>query len=57
MAGASRTFSPYSKIGVHSAYEGEGMETSLSLATTMRLIRKAQAYHSYATIPPSIIGK
>jgi hypothetical protein len=34
---------PYSKIGVHSAYEGEGMETSLSLATTMRLIRKAQA--------------
>jgi hypothetical protein len=57
MAGVSRTFSPHSKIGVHSAYEGEGVETPLSLATTMMLIRRAQAYHSYETIPPSIIGK
>jgi hypothetical protein len=56
MAGKSRSFSPDCKIGVHSVYEGQGIETPLSLAMTMMTIRKAHSY-SGTIIPPSIIGK
>lgn len=57
--GFGRTFAPDAKIGVHSAYEGQGTETPLSLAMTMMIIRKAQSYagQNVSTIPPSVIGK
>ncbi len=56
MAGKARSFTPDAKIGVHSVYQGQGVETPLSLAMTMLVIRKAQTY-SGTIIPPSIIGK
>jgi hypothetical protein len=56
MAGKNRTFSPHAKIGVHRAYQGWGMETPVSLATTMVMIGKAQGY-SPTVIPPTIIAK
>jgi len=57
MAGKSYSFSPTAKIGVHSVYQGSpSNETPLSLAMTMAVIRKSQAY-SGKVIPPSIIGK
>jgi hypothetical protein len=56
MAAKSRSFSPIAKIGVHSVYQGAGIETPLSLAMTMAVIRKSQAYYG-KVIPPSIIGK
>jgi len=56
MAGKNRLFSPDAKIGVHSVYQGAGIETPLSLEMTMIVIRKAQGY-SGRVIPPSVIGK
>ena len=38
-------------IGVHSVYQGQGVETPLSLAMTMLVIRKAQAYGTRGTNP------
>jgi len=59
MAGVGRRFASDAKIGVHSVYEGQGTETPASLAMTMMMIRKAQAYSvdNVVVIPPSIIGK
>jgi len=59
MAGIDRKFAPKAEIGVHSASNEQGNETPASLAVTMMIIRKAQAYgvDSATVIPPSIIGK